>query len=73
MADTYGPAGDSSGEDYDELGHGDADTIYVTDEILDQPWFAGKLSRADAEAKLKSGAVAGNFLVREKGDSGLMF
>lgn len=27
------------------LNSGDADTIYVTDEILDQPWFAGKLSR----------------------------
>eukprot|EP00039_Didymoeca_costata_P019523 m.337865 g.337865 ORF g.337865 m.337865 type:complete len:359 (-) comp18252_c0_seq1:292-1368(-) len=47
--------------------------IYVTDEILSQPWFAGKITRFETEKRLKSGGRAGNFLVRQKDDVGHVF
>ena len=34
--------------------------IYVTDEIAAQPWFVGKLTREEAEKRLKAGDRAGS-------------
>lgn len=43
-------------------------SVYVTDSVHREPWFAGKLDRTEAEQRLKDGNRAGNFLVRQKDD-----
>lgn len=42
----------------------DVEDTYETVEVIRSPWFAGNLSREEAEAKLKSGTAPGNFLIR---------
>lgn len=65
--------------DVDDSTHGDGgvavmfESLYVSNDVANQPWYCGRIDRAESERRLKQGGRAGNFLVRMKGDDGNVF
>eukprot|EP00041_Stephanoeca_diplocostata_P007414 m.105343 g.105343 ORF g.105343 m.105343 type:complete len:374 (-) comp16867_c0_seq1:145-1266(-) len=49
------------------------ESLYVSNDVANQPWYCGRIDRAESERRLKQGGRAGNFLVRMKGDDGNTF